>query len=95
MIIFSKSRLDISIDYAHDNIPKFKVMLLANGSIVIPNDENNLVPANTDPFILQFVENPTDTSMKEIPKCTQTIIEKPAGSMLHLSSCTFLFTNTL
>jgi hypothetical protein len=83
------SSLSLRNHYHNTNsVSLFQVMLLANGSIVIPSDEDNLVSSHNDPFILQFVENPPDSATKETSKCAQTLIEKTTGDF---HSCSWIF----
>lgn len=60
-----------------------KVMLLANGSFIVPNDDDHLVSGNTDPFILQLVEEPSASTPKEFPKSVPKMVNKPAGIVCY------------
>lgn len=39
-------------------------MLFTGGSIVIPNDEDNSITSNADPFILEYVLNGSQSEQK-------------------------------
>lgn len=39
-------------------------MLLTGGSIVIPNDDNDLVSTNSDPYVLEYVLNASQSNGK-------------------------------
>ncbi|XP_065210679.1 zinc finger protein 236-like isoform X2 [Planococcus citri] len=41
-----------------------QVMLFTGGSIVIPGDDENLIPSNSDPFILEYVLNSSQSEPK-------------------------------
>ncbi|KAL6961741.1 hypothetical protein U1Q18_048091 [Sarracenia purpurea var. burkii] len=41
-----------------------QVMLFTGGSIVIPNDEDNSITSNADPFILEYVLNGSQSEQK-------------------------------
>ena len=80
--------------HGHDDvlsnwISVLQIMLLANGSIVIPNntDDDLAVSAHTaDSLFLQFVPNPPNAPMREPSKCIETIVDKSSGKEIRFRS---------
>lgn len=61
-------------------------MLLTNGSIVVPNDDDNLMIENSNPFVLELVRDPPD-SVKVTDSSPKSSSKLPGKQKLLAYSC--------